>query len=504
MIKSNKFSRRNIKKFIVDYFSDYRHNLILLLTDSYKVTQYLQYPENTDFIYSYIESRGGEFKKSVVFGLQGWIKEYLIDNPITMDMINDAADILDPHGFEKFNRKGWEDIVNNHNGQMPIRIRAVPEGTVIDVKNVIATVINTHPDFYWLTSYIETAILRAIWYGTTVASNDFEIKNTIRKYMMDTTMLIGDELELDLMYRLHDFGGRGVSSTESAGIGGCAHLVNFAGTDTLPALLYAKKYYGAYDAGHSIDASEHSTITSWTRSREINAYENMINKFAGQGKTFACVSDSYDIFEAIRMWGTLKDKLIEKGGRLVIRPDSGLPAKIVLQCLELMEEVFGMSVNERGYKVLPDYVRLIQGDGINRGSIKEILETFTSAGYSAENVFFGMGGAMLQKVDRDTMKFAMKCSAAFISGEWVDVFKDPITDPGKTSKKGIISLFRDLNGDEYSSRIRNISCDYDNSDELDIIWENGIFYSETDLETVRGNAIAGYNKIKLDKQKLAA
>lgn len=493
-----KFSKRNLKRIVANFFSEYRHNLILELTDSYKISQYMQYPPNTDYIYSYIESRGGAFKKAVVFGLQGWIKEYLVDNPITMDMINDAQEILEPHGFGgTFNRKAWVDIVKNHGGQLPISIRAVPEGTVLDVKNVMATVVNTHPDFEWLTSYIETAILRAIWYGTTVASNDYEIKTTIRKYMNMTSMLEGDALEADLMYRLHDFGGRGVSSTESAGIGGTAHLINFAGTDTLPSLLYARKYYNAFDAGHSIDASEHSTITSWTRAREINAYENMIDKFAGPGKTFACVSDSYDIFEAIRMWGSLKEKLIMKGGRLVIRPDSGVPAKIVLQCLQLMEKVFGMTVNEKGYKVLPDYVRLIQGDGIDRVSVEEILKTITDAGYSAENVFFGMGGAMLQKVDRDTMKFAMKCCAAFVDGSWVDVFKDPITDPGKKSKTGLVTLFRDEDGKEYSDR-----QELGKVDELELIWENGKFYNETDLDTIRSIA-AGYGKTELDNQRLA-
>ena len=247
------------------------HNIILN-SDSYKYSQFNQYPANTTGIYSYIESRGGKYDETVFFGLQAFIKEYLTA-PITQDMIDEAELIITAHG-EPFNRAGWEYILNEHNGYLPVRIRAVPEGTIVPVKNVLATIENTDPACYWLTSFLETALLRAIWYPTTVATNSREIK----KLILDALEKTGDPTTID--FKLHDFGARGVSSLESAGIGGAAHLVNFMGTDTVEALLFARRYYNADMAGFSIPAMEHSTVTSWGRENEVASYRNMIKQKA--------------------------------------------------------------------------------------------------------------------------------------------------------------------------------------------------------------------------------
>lgn len=235
----------------------------------------------------------------------------------------------------------------------------------------------------------------------------------------------------------HDFGARGVSSAESAGIGGASHLVNFMGSDTVEGILLANHYYMENMAGLSIPAAEHSTIGAWGRNKEVEAYRNMLNKFAKPGAIVAVVSDTYDIYEACeKHWGTtLKDQIVASGATVVIRPDSGDPATVVLKCLQILDEKFGSTVNTKGYKVL-NYVRLIQGDGVNRDSIVEILDTINNAGYSTTNIAFGMGGALLQQVNRDTQKFAYKCSAVEKDGEWMDVYKDPITDPGKRSMAG--------------------------------------------------------------------
>jgi len=227
---------------------------IILNADSYKYSQFNQYPPNTEYIYSYIESRGGKYDETVFFGLQAFIKEYLLA-PITQDMIDEAEAIITAHG-EPFNREGWEYILHAHNGCLPVHIKAVPEGMVIPVRNVLATIINTDPKCYWLTSFLETAILRSIWYPTTVATNSREIK----KVILDALEHTGTPA--DINFKLHDFGARGVSSLESAGIGGSAHLINFMGTDTIEALLYARRYYGADMAGFSIPASEHSISAS--------------------------------------------------------------------------------------------------------------------------------------------------------------------------------------------------------------------------------------------------
>jgi len=232
---------------------------------------------------------------------------------------------------------------------------------------------------------------------------------------------------------------------ESAGLGGAAHLVNFKGTDTIVGMLCAQKYYGECDA-YSIPAAEHSTITAWGRCNEAAAYENMINQY-GSGM-YSVVSDSYDIYHAVEeIWGDeLKDKVIAKGGSLVIRPDSGDPITVCNNVIEILGDKFGYTTNEKGYKVLNN-IRVIQGDGVNKAAIEGILKSLAAKGWSADNIAFGMGGALLQGVNRDTLKFAMKCSAVEVDGEWIHVYKDPVTDPGKRSKHGRVKLWRNEIGE---------------------------------------------------------
>jgi nicotinamide phosphoribosyltransferase len=408
---------------------------IILNTDSYKVSMATQYPPGTEYVYSYIEPRGGKWDHVLMFGLQMFLKTYMT-KPITQEMVDEAAEVFAAHG-EPFFREGWEYIVNAHAGRLPVLIKAVREGTVLPNRNVLLTIVNTDPKCFWLTTYLETALLRAVWYGTTVATNSWQAKQVIRHYLD----LSSDDPEGQIAFKLHDFGARGVSSLESAAIGGAAHLVNFMGTDTVSGLMAARKYYGADMAGFSIPAAEHSTITSWGRKGEVDAYRNMLRQFARPGSIVAVVSDSYDLFGAIdNIWGTeLRQHVIDSGATLVVRPDSGDPTLIPIQAVERLAAKFGTTTNAKGYKVL-NHVRVIQGDGINADTIKIICERLLAAGYSLDNLGFGMGGGLLQQLDRDTLKFAMKCSAIRVNGEWREVVKDPITDPGKRSKAGRLAL----------------------------------------------------------------
>jgi len=349
---------------------------------------------------------------------------------------------------------------------------------------VLLTIENTDPEFYWLPSYIETALLRAVWYPTTVATNSWASKQLIRKYLEKTgdPSLIG--------FKLHDFGARGVSSFESAGIGGAAHLVNFMGTDTVTGALFAMKYYDQKDmVAFSIPAAEHSTITSWGRENEVEAYRNMLRNFAKPGSLVAVVSDSYDIYNAVEnLWGgQLRQEVIDSGATVVIRPDSGDPATVVTKCAILLDSKFGSVVNSKGYKVLNN-VRIIQGDGINHATIEQILGSLADAGYSADNVAFGQGGALLQQVNRDTQKFAMKCSAAKIDGEWIDVFKDPITDSGKRSKKGRLTLVRNKSTGEYMTVQVADSYGDDWEDVMQTVFENGKITKQYTFNQVRENS----------------
>lgn len=413
----------------------------IVRTDSYKFSQWMQYPPETTHISSYIESRGGE-ERSVFFGLQAFMKDYLT-TPITMKDIDRAERIVTAHGLP-FNREGWEIIVREYNGLLPLAIQSVPEGTVMETRNVQVQVVNTDPRLWWLTSYIETIMLRGVWYPSTVATKSRKMKVVIAKYLDQTSDVpVRDQL----MFKLHDFGARGASSGETAILGGMAHLTNFMGTDTFEAIEGVMAYYNTDEVvGFSIPASEHSTITSWGREREADAYENMLDTFGGPGKLVACVSDSFDIYAATRdLWGgKLKDKVEAMGGTLVVRPDSGDPTVVPIEVVEILAERFGYTVNSKGYKVLPSSVRVIQGDGINEYTLPIILENLKEAGFSAENIAFGMGGGLLQAWNRDTLKYAMKASAIRVkNGKWTGFSKDPVTDKGKQSKEGRLGLVYD-------------------------------------------------------------
>lgn len=453
---------------------------ILLNVDSYKVSMFAQYPERTEVVHSYIESRGGEHPETLFFGLQGFIKDYLL-KPITMADINLAEEIMQTHG-EPFNRAGWEYIVTKHGGKLPVHIRAVPEGTVVPVSNVLLTIENTDPNCFWLTTHLETALLRAVWYPTTVATNSKAIKNLIKAFLEKN----GDSAGLG--FKLHDFGARGVSSQESAAIGGAAHLINFMGTDTIAGILWAREHYNAGIAGFSIPAAEHSTITSWGRPYEVKAYENMLNKFAKPGAILAVVSDSYDVFNAAEnLWGSeLKQKIIDSGATLVIRPDSGDPVEVNVKLVKSLATKFGTTINKHGYHVLNN-VRLIQGDGVNYATVNNILTAFDTEGFSADNIAFGMGGALLQHVNRDTQKFAMKCSAVRIGKhDWRKVLKDPITDSGKRSKAGLLELWRKDNKFTTSETAPELLNGWERG--LETVYLNGELIRDMTFEEIRNNS----------------
>ena len=419
---------------------------IILDTDSYKHSHFLQYPEGATIVNSYVESRGGQHPKTLFFGLQAWLYKTL-RNPVTLEDVDNAAWICAQHGVP-FNRQGWEHIVHRHGGYLPLEIEAVAEGSFVDIHNVLTQVRNTDPACYWLTSFIETSLLRAIWYPTTVATNSYYAKQVMLDFLTRTS---DNPAEPIAQFMLHDFGARGVSSEESAALGGLAHLVNFRGTDTMSALMAAKQYYREPMAGYSVPAAEHSTVTSWTKGGEAAAYANMLTRFKGS-KIISIVADSYDVFGAVDLFsGGLRDQVMENaraGSRLVVRPDSGDPVETPISVIKHLMLAFGSDINSKGFAVLPEYIRVLQGDGITPQTIPLILGRMADEGLSAENIVFGMGSGLLQQVNRDSQQFAMKCSAIEVNGTWRDVFKEPKTDMGKQSKRGILSLTRTTEGFE--------------------------------------------------------
>ena len=454
----------------------------ILNTDSYKASHFAQYPPGTEAVFSYVEARGGPYPEAVFFGLQAILKQEFLA-PVTRADIDEAAEVLSTHGLP-FYRAGWELLLERHGGRLPLEIRAVPEGTLIPVRQPLMTVVNTDPDFFWLTSYAETALLR-VWYPITVATISHGVCRII-KAALDRT---ADDPEAELPFKLHDFGARGVSSEASAALGGMAHLVNFKGTDTLSAIMAARRLYHEPMAGFSIPAAEHSTITSWGRDHEADAYANMVRQFGKPGGLYAVVSDSYDLYEAVEhLWGeTLRQQVIDAGATLVVRPDSGDPVTVVAKTLHLLAGKFGATTNAKGYRVL-NTVRVIQGDGVNPVSIAAILDRITADGFSASNIAFGMGGALLQKCDRDTMQFAYKASAARVNGIWRDVYKDPVTDTGKRSKRGLLGLVKGEGGYTCVPVAADSFEPADGMNLLTPVYRNGELLRDDSLAAIRARA----------------
>lgn len=447
----------------------------ILNTDSYKFSHYLQYPPNTEYVSSYIEARGcdRDWKKMVFFGLKPFLKQ--LTQPITQYDIDEAAEIAALHGVP-FNREGWDYILKNYKGLLPVEIWALEEGSVVDIGTPLVQVINTDRNVPWLTSFIETALLRAVWYPCTVATQSWHI----RKKLLD----LGYSLE-NIDFALNDFGARGVSSLESAAIGGAAHLVSFKGTDNLAAIDFIRQHYYEAMAGFSVIAAEHSTITSWGKQREVDAYRNMLN-LATENSIVSVVSDSYDIFNACEnIWGKeLKNevnKLRDINARLVVRPDSGDPLTVPVECVRLLYEAFG-GENKDGLVLLPNHIRVLQGDGINEHSLAEIVENAKTRGLHPDNFVFGMGGGLLQQLDRDTLKFAMKTNAIRIMGKWQDVYKDPIHG-GKESKRGMQAVVR--------GKARRLdSLLPGERDQLNLRFFNGLTFNSGTFEDIRRIALS--------------
>lgn len=404
---------------------------IIKLTDSYKLSHFNQLPKGTEIVHSYMSSRGGEYDKMVFFGLTYYLKKYLT-NSITLNDIQKAERLSEVHGVP-FNREGWSHILLEYKGKLPIIIKAIEEGSIFEPHQVILTIENTDPKCAWLTSYLETLILK-IWYPITIATKSYHVKQMLKGYWDKTS---DNPDGVDFAY--HNFGDRGSSSVESAAIGGVAHLTQFKGTDNFNCLDLSNEYYDGEYQGFSIPATEHSTVTSWGKGHEFGMIENYLETYKDQ-PIIACVLDSYDIYKAVDFVtsGKMKEKIESDDYPIfVIRPDSGDPIEVIHKIFKIMfANLVKHKTNSKG-KIIFDKYRIIWGDGVTPDQIFSILKYFTNDDiYSAENFAFGSGGDIMQNVNRDTCKFAIKASAIKVNGEWKDVYKDPITDKGKTSLKG--------------------------------------------------------------------
>jgi len=455
--------------------------IITALADSYKFSHSSQYPEMKS-MFDYMESRGGKYPETVFVGLQYYIKKYL-SNPITQSDVDKAARMAKVHGVP-FDKKGWDYIVQDLNGVLPVKIRAVREGSVIPVKNVLMTIESTDTKVPWIAGWLETLLMK-VWYPVNVATRSYYVRKMLEKYGSTEWA----------QFAFHCFGDRGSSSVESAAIAGFSHLTQFMGTDNFNSLFMAEDFYNQPDsvpAGFSVFASEHSTTTAnanGSTKKEIVFVERMLIENP-DAPIMSFVADSYDIYNFTNKvtqpnsWirQTIENRPNQK---FVIRPDSGDAITVISKMLDIMKENDIIFTRNEDDKILFRDYGILWGDGIDMDVMEDILKMARNKGFAAENFVFGSGGWLAQAHDRDTQRFAIKCSSITRpDGTEQDVFKDPITDPGKTSKKGRITTYYNQESKTYF--VDRVGKDFKSSvDILETVFENGKLYIDLCIDDIR-------------------
>lgn len=455
------------KRKVYERIPDLEYNSFLD-TDSYKTSHWIFYPKGMTKMFSYLESRGGKYQNVMFAGLQIIVNKYLAKKP-TMAMFEEFKEFMGKHGPTP-NLEQMKEIAEL--GYWPVRIRAVKEGSVVPVSNVLVTIESTNEKYAWVANYLE-AMIQRVWGPTTVATVSYHCRKICQHYLE----LTAPDLTW-LKFMLQDFGARGVSVYEGAEILGAMHTFNFAGSDTMPGVRCANHYYKDAMAAFSVNAMEHSTVTIYTRNKEIEAYKAAIEA-SPEGAILSIVIDSYDYKGAIKMIHSLLPSILDKNLKIVFRPDSGNPPDIMKEATLLIEELFGTTMNVKGFKEFNYGIHLLYGDGINEGMIHTLLKQAYDMQFAATNFLFGMGGALLQGVTRDTQKFAVKCSAATVDGKEVEVYKDPSTDPGKKSKKGRLDL------EKRDGKYQTVQAPAQFGSELDLVFEDGLIYRQQTLSEIR-------------------
>jgi nicotinamide phosphoribosyltransferase len=475
----------------------------MLLCDFYKISHRAMYPVGTEVVYSTWTPRASRMngvEKVVAFGFQAFLKElneYFDVNFFGRDkeevVFEYSRIVKHTLGVENPETKHIEDL--HDLGYLPLSIKALPEGTLVPLRVPMLTIQNTDPRFFWLTNYIETLASCQLWQPCTSATIAREYRQILDKWAMKT---VGNT---DFVpFQGHDFSMRGMSSLDSAMLSGMGHLTQFVGTDTIPAIQVAEKYYGANVqtemVGTSIPATEHSIQCAY--GNDVEYYKNMINRVHPSGFV-SIVSDGYDFWDVItRVIPSLKRDILKRDGRVVVRPDSGDPVLIVCGdpnapvgspeykgAIECLYETFGGTVTKEGYKVLDSHIGLIYGDAITLRRAEEICERLAAKRFASINVVFGIGSYTYQYNTRDTFGFALKSTLCVINGEEKHIFKDPKTDNGiKKSQKGRVAVLKD--GKEGLKFVDGLGLQ-DNlvSDQLVEIYRDGEILKEYTFEEIR-------------------
>ena len=479
----------------------------MCLIDGYKADHRRQYPAGTEYVYSNFtprQSRIAGIDEVVFFGLQYFVKEYLIERWNKGFFEKPKEQVLREYKRRMDNYLGvdaipCEHIAELHDlGYLPIRIKAISEGRLVPIGVPVFTIVNTMPKFFWLTNYFETLMSNIMWKPITSATTAFQYRKRLEEYAEKT----GYDKSF-IQWQGHDFSFRGMSGNEDALLSGAAHLLSFTGTDTIPAIDFLEKYYNADSdkelIGGSVPATEHSVMSLGEKEGEINTFKRLITELYPNG-IVSIVSDTWDFWKVMTEYlPALKNEILARDGRVVIRPDSGDPVKIICGddetpeslitesqrkgAYEILWDIFGGEINKKGYKVLHPKVGLIYGDSITLERQKLILEKLEVKGFSASNLVFGIGAYTYEYVTRDTFGFAMKATWGQVNGEARDIFKNPKTDSGfKKSAKGLLYVYSDVDKLHLEDQVTR---EVENYGELETVFEDGKLVTETSLSEIR-------------------
>lgn len=500
----------------------------LLLTDGYKTGHHQQYPKGTTLVYSNFTPRSNKYAPKgcdqvVSFGQQMIMKQ--IHEAFQNEFFSKPKDEVCGEMKRELSLYLGTDYDVSHFealhdlGYLPIHVKAIEEGTLVPIKVPVLTIYNTHPDFYWVTNYLETIISNLLWKPMTSAT----IAHTYRKVLTKWQEKTDAERGWFIDWQGHDFSMRGMDSVEATISSGLGHLTSFSGTDSLPAIHGARKYYGEDGfVGGSVNATEHSVMCAGGADDEIGTFRRLIETYPTG--ILSIVSDTWDLWKVCtKHVVTLKEQILARDGKLVIRPDSGDPVDILCgngkevdayndvdgreHCeskgvIELLWDVFGGTVNEQGYKVLDSHIGAIYGDSITIDRADEICKRLEAKGFASTNVVLGIGSFTYQYNTRDTFGFAMKATYVELTETVNDsgigetgmmerkdvvgreIFKDPITDDG-TKKSATGLLWVDKNTEGEYVLYDKVTWKGENNGYLQTIYEDGVFQNETTLTEIR-------------------
>jgi len=481
----------------------------LLLTDGYKTGHHQQYPKGTTLVYSNFTPRSNKYAPKgcdqvVSFGQQMVMKQiheafekeffHLPKEYVCAEMKRELSMYLNTD-YDVSHFEALWDLQ-----YLPIAVKAIPEGTLVPIKVPVLTIYNTHPDFYWVTNYLETILSNLLWKPMTSATIAYQYRKVLTKWQEKTDA----EKSWFIDWQGHDFSMRGMDSVEAVISSGVAHLTSFMGSDSLPAIYGARKYYGAEGpVAGSVNATEHSVMCAGGKEDEVETFRRLLETYPTG--ILSVVSDTWDLWKVCTEHVvTLKDEIMNRDGKLVIRPDSGDPADILCGLntspvivfdavikhpsykgvIELLWDVFGGTVNEQGYKVLDPHIGAIYGDSITIDRADEICARLEAKGFASTNVVLGIGSFTYQYNTRDTFGFAMKATYVEVNGEGREIFKDPITDDGtKKSATGLLCVATDNEGKLVLAD--KVSWNGEANGKLQTIYKDGKFTNVTDLETIR-------------------